>query len=160
MFLYDVINILNKENVKFAVAGGYALALHGIVRATIDVDLCIKLSKKQFKSIEKALSLIGLKSRLPISSDDMALYRKEYIENRNLTAWSFVDYKNPARIVDILITEDLKSSDYETIIVSGSKVPVLKLEKLYDMKQSTGRAKDKEDLQPILKKIKEKKVRN
>lgn len=36
--------------------------------------------------------------------------RKEYIENRNLIAWSFVDYQNPSRQVDILITKDLRPS--------------------------------------------------
>jgi hypothetical protein len=102
MFLYEVINSVESVKVKYAIVGGYALALHGIVRATMDVDLVLSLTLKDFELVEKAFQKIHLKSRLPIRAQDVIKMRNEYIEQRNLIAWSFVDYQNPSRQVDIL----------------------------------------------------------
>jgi hypothetical protein len=38
---------LRKENIKFALIGGFALAAHGVVRATQDIDLLVEGSKKE-----------------------------------------------------------------------------------------------------------------
>ena len=45
MFIYKVIGILESKNIEYAIAGGYAVALHGAVRGTVDIDLIIKLEK-------------------------------------------------------------------------------------------------------------------
>jgi hypothetical protein len=55
MFLYEVIDAIESVKIKYALVGGYALALHGIVRATMDVDLVISLSLKDFELVEQAL---------------------------------------------------------------------------------------------------------
>ena len=34
MLLYEIYDVLKKAEIKFAIVGGYALALHGLVRAT------------------------------------------------------------------------------------------------------------------------------
>lgn len=37
MLLYALTDAFDKNNLKYAIVGGYALALHGLVRATVDV---------------------------------------------------------------------------------------------------------------------------
>ena len=54
MFLFKVIDSLEKYKVDYAIAGGYAVALHGAVRGTVDIDFVIKLSKQSFIRAEKA----------------------------------------------------------------------------------------------------------
>lgn len=83
--------------------------------------------------------------------------RKEYIENRNLIAWSFVDYKNPLRQADILITKDLKDLDVEKITVGRRKIAVASLKDLLKMKEAAGRPQDLVDIQNIKEKLHEKK---
>ncbi len=60
MFLFDVCKSLDKAKIGYAIVGGYALALHGIVRATMDVDLVIQIKRPKdlldIESIEKKLS--------------------------------------------------------------------------------------------------------
>ena len=75
----------------------------------------------------KCFSEIGLTSRIPVRAQDIIKMRKEYIENRNLIAWSFVDYKNPLRQVNILIIKDLKNLETIDISVAGKKIPVATL---------------------------------
>ncbi len=157
MLLYQLIDEFEKAKLNYAVVGGYALALHGIVRATMDVDLVINLTLQDFELAETLLVKLGLTSRLPIRAQDLIKMRVEYIENRNLIAWSFVDYKNPTRQVDILITNDVRKMDTEKISVAGRKIKVVSLNELLAMKIKSGRDQDLIDIQNIKKKLDEKK---
>ena len=58
MFYEDVFRALNKGKVRYAVAGGVAVVLHGYIRFTADLDLIIHLEEK---NIDKFLvaSLLG-----------------------------------------------------------------------------------------------------
>ncbi len=158
MFLYEVLDTLKNNKIKFAIVGGYALALHGIVRATVDVDIIIQLQLKDFKLVQKSLNEIGLTSRLPITPDDLFKMRKEYIKNRNLIAWNFIDYKNPLRQVDVLITTDLESVKIDSITVSGRKIPVICLKDLLVMKKISSRPQDLADIEKIKEKLKNEKA--
>ncbi len=153
MFLYEVTDQFEKHKLKYALIGGYALALQGIVRATVDIDLVMQIKKEDFTKVEKALGEIGLKSRLPIDSDLLFKMRKEYIENRELKAWSFVDFKDPMKQVDILIIFDVRDFKVKRISVGGRKVPVLSLKDLAKLKKIFGRPQDLIDLQSIEEKL-------
>jgi len=158
MLLYEITDIFDQNKLKYALVGGYALAMHGLVRATMDVDVVLRLNLNDFETAEKALGEIGLQSRLPIRAQDVIKMRKEYIENRNLIAWSFVDYKNPLRQADILITKDLKDLNVEKITVGARKIAVASLKDLLKMKEAAGRPQDLVDIQNIKEKLHEKKI--
>jgi hypothetical protein len=157
MLLYELVDSFEAAKLKYALVGGYALALHGIVRATMDVDFVLTLKQSEFENAEAALAKVGLQSRLPIRAQDIIKMRKEYIENRNLIAWSFVDYKNPSRMVDILITKDIKEFKIEKVSVGGRKISVVSLRDLLKMKIEAGRPQDLIDIQNIKEKLNEKK---
>lgn len=156
MLVYDLTKCFQKAKIPFAIIGGLALALQGIVRATIDIDLVIQLSPENLKKAEDALRSLGLQSRIPVRAEDIAKFKDEYIRDRNLMAWSFVDYKNPTRQVDILITHTLEDIDFETIKVGGFKIPTATLVQLAKMKKQSGRPQDLVDLENINEKIKQK----
>jgi hypothetical protein len=46
MFIIKVVESLERNKINYAVVGGYAVALHGVVRGTVDLDLIINLKKK------------------------------------------------------------------------------------------------------------------
>lgn len=83
--------------------------------------------------------------------------RREYMENRNLLAWSFVDYKNPARQVDILIHKDWRKIKKVKISVERRKIMVASLEELLKMKIEAGRPQDLIDIESIRVKLNERK---
>lgn len=149
MLLYEVVDSFEAEKVSYALVGGYALALHGVVRATMDVDFILTLTQSDFEAAERALARIGLKSRLPIRAQDVIKMRKEYIEKRNMVAWSFVDYSNPSRQVDLLITKDLKKVKTQKISVGGRKIVVATAQELLKMKEEAGRPQDLLDIQNL-----------
>lgn len=106
-FIEKICLRFSELKIPYAVVGGYAVALHGAPRGTIDLDLIISLQESCIVSAQKALESLGLKSLLPINGQDLYKYRLEYINNRNLIAWSFYNPVNPMEIVDIIITVDL-----------------------------------------------------
>ena len=146
MFLLRVCDALAKAGVRFAIAGGYAVALHGAVRGTVDVDIVVRLEEAAFANADAALKGIGLQPRLPVTAAEVFRFREEYIRNRNLLAWSFVNPANPAEVVDVLIAENLADCKAVQIPVKGRTVPVVSKADLIRMKTRSGRPQDVEDV--------------
>ncbi len=151
MFIVSVIRALRKRRVRHALVGGYAVALHGAVRGTVDVDLVLALDRNAWQRAERALADIGLKPRLPVTATEVFDFRREYIANRNLTAWAFVNPDNPLEMVDILITEDLDAMDTVTRRAFGMNLRVASLRDLIAMKRKAGRPQDIEDIRALEK---------
>lgn len=149
MFLIKVIQALEKYQVQYAIAGGLAVALHGAVRATIDLDIVIALNKKNFENAEKALLAIQLIPKLPVNASQVYNFREEYINNRNLIAWSFYNPQQGLEVVDIVITEDLKKLKTKKISIHGHKVVILALTSLIQMKKNAGRPQDLDDVKAL-----------
>ena len=151
MFVERVIRALDRAKVRYALVGGYAVALHGAVRGTVDIDLVIALKRQQFEALEKAMINLGLQSRLPVTAREVFDYREEYIRNRNLVAWSFFNPSNPLEMVDILITEDLDSIKTETKQIGKLRIEIAAIPDLISMKLKSNRPQDKEDIKALEK---------
>ncbi len=149
MFIFEVVDALEEAGVRFAVVGGYAVALHGATRGTLDVDIILSLSKENFIAAEKALMSIGLSSRLPVDAAEVFAFRKEYLERRNLVAWNFIDAKDPSRILDIVLTWELKSGEIMRLRAGGREIPVLSKSALIAMKRAAGRPQDMVDVEAL-----------
>jgi len=151
MWIEQLIDSLERHRVKYAIVGGYALALHGAVRGTVDVDLVLKISRTNYQNAEKALLELGLTSRLPVGADDVFNFRKEYISNRNMTAWNFTNPQNPTQTVDIIISQDLSRMKVDRIKVGRRILPVLSVRDLIRMKRKSGRPQDLQDIEALEK---------
>ena len=157
MLLYDLVDAFQSKKINFAIVGGYALALQGLVRSTVDIDIVLSLKLNDFQNAELALKEIGLISRIPVRAQDVISMRKEFIEKKNLIAWSFVDHDDPSRQIDIIITEELKALKIKTISVGTRKIPVATLEELIRMKTISGRPQDLVDIKNIRERLSGKK---
>jgi len=151
MFLLRVASAFNDFSVRYAIVGGYAVALHGAVRGTIDVDVALLWSRKNFEKAEQALNSIGLSSRQPLNAAEVFEFREEYVVKRNLLAWTFVNPANPAEIVDIVLTHDLKKMKAKPLKVQGQALSLISKSDLIKMKSATGREQDKADIEALKK---------
>ena len=149
MFVKRVVSALRRSRVRFAIAGGHAVALHGVVRGTLDLDLVLVLSRNNFTAAESALNRLGLQSRLPLKAQEVFDFREEYIRNRNLIAWSFVNTADPTEIVDIILTEDLAAMRVDMLSMGSLRLPVLAVDDLIRMKEKSGRPQDIQDVQAL-----------
>ena len=55
----DMLRILSEEKVEFLLVGAYALAVHGYLRATMDIDLWVLPSTRNAEALLKALARFG-----------------------------------------------------------------------------------------------------
>lgn len=149
MFIHDVCKALDRAKIPYAVVGGYAVALHGAVRGTIDINIVIHWTLKNLENTEKTLQELGLVSLIPIDSNNLFHFRDEFIQKRHLIAWNFYDPNNLLNQVDIIINYDLKNAEAKTIHTSQGKIKVLALKDLIEMKKKSGRSQDLEDVKAL-----------
>jgi predicted nucleotidyltransferase len=66
----DMLSCLNDEEVEFVVVGAYALAAHGLPRATGDIDIWVKNSPVNAQRVLRALARFGAPVS-DLSEDDL-----------------------------------------------------------------------------------------
>jgi hypothetical protein len=151
MLIYRLAAAFDKAQLPYAIVGGYAVALHGAVRGTVDVDVAIGVSKSSFVAAEKALRKLGLESKLPVHAEQIFNFREEYIRDRNLIAWNFYNPNKPIESVDILLTEDVVKMKVERIRTGDVTLKVASIPDLIRMKKSSGRPQDLSDIEALKK---------
>ena len=148
-FLERVCRALQHAGVDYAVVGGQAVALHGVVRGTVDVDVVLRWTQEMLEKAAAALAAMGLVSRIPVTAQDVFEQRDHYIENRNLLAWNFYDPDSPIDEVDIIISYDLAGKGVKRLQLSSATVAVLAVHDLIEMKRSSGRPQDLADAEAL-----------
>ncbi len=148
-FFERVIAAFETFKVPYSIVGGYALALHGAPRGTIDIDCIIEHSENDFINCEAAMRSIGLEPRLPLRANEVFQFRQEYIEKRNMIAWGFINPMNPLECLDVIITHDLRTLHAVRYSFGLRKVSVLSIDDLIRMKRVSARPQDLEDIKAL-----------
>lgn len=136
----DLLNALDEEGAEYLLVGAHALAVHGIVRATSDVDLLVRPTGPNSHRVFVALTQFGA----PVLShgvDDAYFAVEGRVYQLGL----------PPRRIDIMssisgVSADEAFSSAVTVEIAGSKRLVLSSEALLKNKRATGRAKDLADV--------------
>jgi predicted nucleotidyltransferase len=154
--LKRVVEVLNGANVKFIVIGGWAAALHGSPRLTVDVDVVYARDRSNIENLTKSLQpfspyLRGAPPGLPFKFD-FATVRNGLNFTLKLSELGDVDF----------LGEVAGGGTYEALLpfseemlVFGLKFRCVGLERLIQLKRAAGRPKDLEaiaELQELLKK--------
>ena len=58
--LEEFLKLLNHEKVKYLIVGGYAVAFHGYVRNTQDIDIFFQKSQDNIQKLRAALDSFGM----------------------------------------------------------------------------------------------------
>jgi hypothetical protein len=129
---------LNAEGVRYVLIGGFAVILHGFVRATKDIDLLIDASIDNIQRLKRAMAFLPDNAIALIADDEVEKYQV-------------------VRIADEIVVDLLKTAcgvDYaraaeggiETKTVDGVPIAVGRKELLIETKQ-TARPSDAADVQ-------------
>ena len=137
--LAKVCRLLNEAGVKYVVVGGFALALHGVVRATKDIDILVEPSVANVALALKALEGLkwGVARELDpseVAAKPITIIGDEPRVDLLTLAWSvrYADAAPTALKVDI----------------NGVQVPFADLDTLIRTKQ-TGRFQDQADVESL-----------
>lgn len=139
----DFLEALLAEGVRFLVVGAHALAVHGVPRATGDLDVWVDRGAANTERLWQALETFGAPVEvLELSRDDF------------LTPNRVVQLGLPPRRIDILT--DLTGVDFETawndrrtVEIEGLGVPFIGRSTLVENKRATGRVRDRADLESL-----------
>lgn len=155
MFYEEVLAKLQEFNVRFVVVGAIAMNLHGVPRMTADLDLLADLSVPNLSVLIQALEALGYKPRLPVPASGLLdpEQRREWVEQRNLVAFTFVHSLRPLQEVDLLLASPISFEEADRakkILTAGRlAIPVISLDHLIAMKQVAGRAQDVADVEAL-----------
>ncbi len=155
MYYENVFSSLQKNRIRYAVAGGVALVLHGVVRFTADLDLIVDLQPDNLRRFVHALTELGFLPRNPVKAElilDPAI-RDGWKREKGMEVFSFVDPKQPMSLIDVFIEEKIPFQEVMQELVQmeakGISIPVVSLRHLKRLKQAAGRPQDLADIEAI-----------
>lgn len=137
----DFVHALNANGVEYLLVGGYAVGVHGYVRATVDIDFFFRRTPENVTRLLTALQEFGAP---PVTLDRAHLEAPDTV-----TAFG----EPPIRI-DLLsglsgVTFDEAREGALHVALDGDVLPVIGLRALRANKQASGRPKDHHDLEQL-----------
>lgn len=135
--LKDVFRSFQQHDVKYVVIGGIASILHGVPRATFDLDILIQAQSENAKRLLQALLDAGLGTASLASADD-------------ILANEITIFKDRVRIDVQTSTPGIEFSDAwkrrQKLTYQGQDFFILSKEDLIASKRAAGREVDLEDV--------------
>ena len=134
----DMLLQLNEEKAEYLIVGAYALAAHGLPRATGDIDLWIRPVAENAEKVWKAIIKFGA-PLINLTKEDLA------------TPGIIFQIGVIPRRIDIItsidgVTFDEAWTERKQLEIEGLTVSVIGRNHLLINKQSTGRKKDLADV--------------
>lgn len=152
MEFLTLFEILQKQNIRYLLCGGLAVSIYGIPRTTADIDLLIDFEKENVSKFITALRTISYINSLPFSLETLVdeKLREEYIEQRNLIAYSFFNSGKNTFLIDVLVKQPFDFKDMwerkETREFNNVTINLLSVKDLIFMKENTKRVQDENDV--------------
>lgn len=146
---------LNERNVRYVVAGGVAVVLHGHPRMTADIDLAVDLTPEAARRAIQTLTEMGLRPRVPVEPEAFAdpAQRNRWISERGMTVFNLYDPSNPLLSVDLFVESPIPFEELfkrsVRIALPSCEVRIASIEDLIAMKKTAGRSQDLADIQAL-----------
>jgi phage replication-related protein YjqB (UPF0714/DUF867 family) len=137
----EFLKLLNSNRVEYLLIGGYAVGIHGYVRATNDLDIWVRRDPANARAVERALREFGFATA--------SLTPELFLAENNMIRMGV-----PPLRLEILTS--ISGGEFETcyaermmVEIDEITVPVISLARLRDNKLASGRAKDLADLENL-----------
>ncbi len=160
MIFREIINQLEKNDIKYLIIGGVAVNLYGHPRVTKDLDLMISFEKENTDKFIEIMNKLSFKPRVPVDPVQLAdkSMRDFWKNEKNMKVFSFYNTENDFEIIDIMIQDDIDfdlAYEKRQIMSDGViGVSVVDINDLIRLKEIANRPRDKDDIE-VLKKLKE-----
>ena len=135
----NIIESFNKHEVDYVIIGGYAVIMHGFLRATEDIDVMLLMSNENITRFQNALYDVYAEKEIEeLSFDELGKY-------------PVIRYGTPDNFyIDIIsglgTAFSFENVDIEKKVVDNVEIKFASVKSLIEMKKNTYREKDKIDL--------------
>ena len=152
MFYLDLFRELQKHDVQYVVVGGIAINLHGVERATMDVDLVLAMDEANLQRFLRAAAELDLKPSLPVKIESLcnAAQLDEWVREKHMIAFCLRSPSKTAPSIDIIVQPKVS---FETMYrnriekdIGGVQFKVASVDDLIALKTDTGRNQDASDI--------------
>lgn len=138
---HELLECFARNDVRYLIIGGWALAAHGVQRMTKDLDVWVWPDAENSQAVMTALDEFGF--------GDLGLSTSDF-----LTPDIVIQLGYPPNRVDLLVTPsgvDFEEcwTDHIEIDVDGLVVPFIGLEGLKANKRAVGRTQDLADIEAL-----------
>lgn len=154
--LEAIVDALNEAGTRYLVAGGLAVNAHGYERLTHDIDLVVQLNRHNVLKAFDALQGLGYKPRVPVTAKQFAdsSQRDEWIATKGMKVLNLYSDQHPTAPVDLFVTEPFDFDREYDAAMRGEIAPdivalFVTIPTLIAMKDTTGRARDADDVEHL-----------
>ena len=157
MYYFEILEGLYKSKVRYLIVGGLSVNLYGVPRVTQDIDIVIALDRENVLKITSLLKELGYVPRLPVNPEDLANPDKvkDWIENKNLKAFSFYQKTDNYKVIDIVLVHPLDfEKSFKNRTVKRAKdidIYLASIDDVVKMKEFSGRTQDLSDIEMLNK---------
>lgn len=146
---------LHDAEVKYVVVGGVATVLHGYARLTMDIDFIVDLVPAEAARVVRTLESLGFKPRAPVPAAQFAdaAKRKEWVEQKGMTVFSFFNPADPMLSIDLFVHHPIPFTDLRSravcMVIDDVPVYICSIDDLIALKQMAGRPQDLQDIEKL-----------
>lgn len=152
MFYLDLFSTLSRHRVNYLLVGGLAVSLHGVERATMDIDITVATSPDNLAALLDAARELELTPVLPVPVEalaDIELLRRWHAE-RNLESFALRAPGLAGVTVEILpfppVDYDQMRTRAVMFEIGEVQIPVAAIPDLIALKRVVGRPIDLSDI--------------
>jgi hypothetical protein len=152
MFYLDLFAALHRHEVEYVLIGGLAVALHGIERNTMDIDVSVVVTPGNLQHLIAAAKELKLQPMLPVPLEtlgDIDTLKRWHTE-RNLQAFSLRSDASGGVSLDVLLFPPVNPADMCQraihLDVSGVSVHLATVDDLIALKRHAARPIDLADI--------------
>jgi len=151
--LVTIMGALNASGVRYLIAGGVAVNLHGYTRLTQDLDIVVDLVPENALAAMRTLAELGYRPGVPVGIEDFAdpELRRDWVENKHMQVFSLNSETHRDTVVDVFADAPFDfGEEYDAATVydldERVTVRVVRPETLIQMKEAVGRDRDLDDV--------------
>lgn len=157
MFYLDLFGKLQQFGVNYLLIGGLAVSLHGVERATMDIDITVAMQPENLDHLIACAESLELKPVAPVplaSLKNLALLQQWHRE-KNMQAFALRSDELAGVTLDVLLFPPVDFAEMRAravrFEVGGITIPVAAIDDLIALKRAAGRPIDLSDIEHLQK---------
>jgi len=157
MFYLDLFSKLQAYQVDYLLIGGLAVSLHGVERATMDIDITVAMHPENLSHLVAFANDLDLKpvAPVPLESLNNLEQLKQWHSEKNMQAFAMRTDELAGVTLDVLLFTSIDFEDMHQravyFDVGNVSIPVASIDDLIGLKQAAGRAIDLSDIEHLQK---------
>ncbi|MBI5626060.1 MAG: hypothetical protein HY935_02480 [Nitrosomonadales bacterium] len=155
MFYVDLFSSLARHKVDYLLIGGLAVSLHGVERATMDVDITVAMNTGNLSALIEAAKELKLSPVLPVPLDSLGNLEllRQWRKERHLEAFALRTPDLAGVTVNVLLFPPVEfagmASRAEVLKVANTAIQVVSIDDLIALKKAVGRPIDLTDIEHL-----------